>query len=167
MWACFSSSDSIRPVFFFFFSSFYPLTDWIDILPGTRYVPQGTHLFPFWKIETPSYISCLSYDPTEYPNVQAREVRIILDPSSFSAISVVSFLLVCLCSHLSNPPPSCLCLLLPHLWSDASSQSTYSPTIVSLLWSCCLRYVSTRKSENLYKMQTQSCQDQLKAFHNL
>ena len=107
LWACFSPNDSVRPVFFFFFS-FYPLTDWIDILPGTQY------LFPFWKIETPSCISCLNYDPTEYPNAQAREVRIILDPSSFSTIiqflscwsvsvviSQILLLLVCICHYPS------------------------------------------------------------------
>lgn len=119
LWACFSFNDSVRPAFFFFFP-FYPLTDWTDILPGTQYVPQGTHLFPFRKIETPSCISCLNYDPTEYPNVQARGVRIILGPSSFSPINPVSFLLICLRSHFSNLPPSCLCLLPPHLWSDTS-----------------------------------------------
>lgn len=146
------------------FFSFYPLTDWTDILLGIQNVPQGTHLFPFGKIETPSCISCLNYDPTEYLNVQARGVRIILGPSSFSPINPVSFLLICLCSHFSNLPPSCLYLPLPHLWSDTSGLHLQS---VSLLWSCHFRNVSTRKSEDLYKMQIRSCEDQLKAFHNL
>ena len=161
MWACFSSNDSVRPASFF---SFYPLTDWTDILLGIQYVPHGTHLFPFGKIETPSCISCLNYDPTEYLNVQARGVRIVLGPSSFSPMNPVSFLLICLHSHFSNLPPSCLYLPLPHLWSDTSGLHLQS---VSLLWSCRFRNVSTRKSEDLYKMQIKSCEDQLKAFHNL
>lgn len=46
--------------------------------------PQKRKLSPFC-------ISYLNYDPTEYPNVQAREVRPILDPYSFSAIKCRSF----------------------------------------------------------------------------
>lgn len=83
--------------------------------------PQKQKLSPFC-------ISYLNYDPSEYPNVQAREVRPILDPYSFSAIK---------CHSFPNPADlslviSQICLLLVSLCHCLTSDLILTASIYSL-----------------------------------
>lgn len=105
--------------------------------------PTGNPLIPLHQNRncSPSCIYCLHY---QYPILQAREVRIILGPSSLGTNPVpVQPLLIYLCNHLSELPLPVamghalpvICMLVASVWWS-----------VSLLCPCCLRYVSTRTS---------------------